>query len=135
MGSQSKPNRGLLMGAIVYLLSLLTLDAQEAEEAGFHGDVNNLWRVGAHVCILAAAGLWGHEGFFVDLPEIRKNLSSGRFGAIPLGLVIDNDTLFTKEVCTNLPHVVVALMGHSKGETGVVQSLIAALTNKLVLGL
>ena len=28
MGSQSEPYRGLLMGAIIYLLSLVTMDAQ-----------------------------------------------------------------------------------------------------------
>ena len=61
MGSQSELNRGLLMGAIVYLLSLVTMDAEEAEESGFHADANKLWKVGAYVCILTAASLRGHE--------------------------------------------------------------------------
>jgi hypothetical protein len=42
MGSQSEPNLGLLMGAIVYLLSLVKMDAQEAEESGFHTDAKEL---------------------------------------------------------------------------------------------
>ena len=42
MGLQSEPNWGLLMGAIVYLLLLLTMDAQEVEDSGFHTDANEL---------------------------------------------------------------------------------------------
>jgi hypothetical protein len=55
MGLQSEPNWGLLMGAIVYLLLLLTMDTQEAEDLVFHTNANKLWKVGAYVCILTAA--------------------------------------------------------------------------------
>jgi hypothetical protein len=134
MGSQSEPNRGLLMGAIVYLLSLVTMDAEEAEESGFHADANKLWKVGAYVCILTAASLRGHEGFFVDLTGLRDNLSAGRFGVIPAGFVIDKGTLFTEEICNDLPHVTVAMLGHFKGGTGVDQHLIS-LANESVSGL
>jgi len=134
MGSQSEPNCGLLMGAIVYLLSLVTMDAEDAEELGFHADANKLWKVGAYVCILTAASLRGHEGFFVDLMGLQDNLSTGRFGVIPAGFVIDKDTLFTEEICKDLPHITVAMLGHFKGETGVDQHLIS-LANKSVPGL
>jgi hypothetical protein len=106
-------------------LSLLTIDTQEAEDSGFHTDANELWKVGAYVCILTAASLRGHEGFFVDLSGLRDNLSSGRFGVIPAGLDINKDTLFTEEICRNLPHVMIALLGHFKWETGVDQHLIS----------
>ena len=134
MGSKAEPNRGLLMGAIVYLLSLVSMDAEEAEEAGFHADANELWKVGAYVCILTAASLRGHEGFFVDLTGLRDNLSAGKFGVVPASFVIDKDSLFTEEICKDLPHVTVAMLGHFKGETGVDQHLIA-LANKSVSGL
>ena len=122
------------MGAIVYLLSLLTMGAREAEDSGFNTDANELWKVGAYVCILTAASLRGHEGFFVDLLGLRDNLSYGRFGVIPAGLEINKDTLFTEEICRNLPHVTIALLGHFKGETGVDQHLISV-ANESVSGL
>ena len=122
------------MGAIVYLLSLLMMDAHEAEELGFHKDANELWKVGAYVCIVTVALLCGHEGFFVDLSGLQDNLSSGRFGVIPTGLVINKDTLFTEEICKDLPHVTVAMLGHFKEETGVDQHLIS-LASKSVSGL
>ena len=134
MGSQAEPNRGLLMGAIVYLLSLVSMDAEEAEEAGFHADANELWKVGAYVCILTAASLRGHEGFFVDLTGLQDNLSARKFGVVPISFVINKDSLFTEEICKDLPHVTVAMLGHFKGETGVDQHLIA-LANKSVSGL
>ena len=48
--------------------------------------------------------------------------------------MIDKDSLFTEEICKDLPHVTVAMLGHFKGETGVDQHLIA-LANKSVSGL
>jgi len=48
--------------------------------------------------------------------------------------VIDKDTLFTEEICKDLPHVTVAMLGHFKGETGVDQHLIS-LANESVSGL
>ncbi len=74
------------MGAIVYLLSLVTMDAEEAEESGFQADANELWKVGAYVCILTAASLRGHGGFFVDLTGLRDNLSAVRFVSSLLAL-------------------------------------------------
>ena len=97
-------------------------------------DANKLWKIGAYVCILTAAWLRGHEGFFVDLPGLRDNLFAGRFGVIATTLMIDKDTLFTEEICKDPPHVTVAILGHFKGETGVDQHLIS-LANESVSGL
>jgi hypothetical protein len=55
------------MGAIVHLLDLIRIDADEAEEAGSVVEANELWKGGAYVCILTAASLRGHEGFFLEL--------------------------------------------------------------------
>ena len=57
--------------------------------------------------------------------DTRDNLSSGRFGVIPAGLEINKDTPLTEEICRDLPHVTIALLGHFKGETGVDQHLIS----------
>jgi hypothetical protein len=67
MGCQSNPNHGLLMGAIVHLLKLIRINAEEAEEAGAALEANTMWKVGTYVCILTAASLCGHEGFFLEL--------------------------------------------------------------------
>ncbi len=42
MGCQLDPNHGLLMGAVIYLLSLIKTDAEEEELAGLSLDANEL---------------------------------------------------------------------------------------------
>jgi hypothetical protein len=56
----------LLIGAIVHLLDFIKEDAQELEEQGAFAVANDLWKVGAYVCMLTAASLRGHEGFYLD---------------------------------------------------------------------
>jgi hypothetical protein len=56
------------MGAIVHLLDLIRIDAEEAEEAKAVLEANKLWKGGAYVCILMAASLRGHEGFSWSWP-------------------------------------------------------------------
>ncbi len=116
MGCQSDPNHGLLIGAIIYLLSLVRTDAEEAEEAGLAADANELWKIGAYICVLTAASLRGYEGFYLELAGLWKLLDKGRLGAVPFPL--DKSTLLTEEMCRNLPHVTVCLLGKFKGETG-----------------
>ena len=125
MGSQAEPNHGLLIGAIVYVLSLIAEDAREAEGAGFTTDANDLWKVGAYVCILTSAFLRGHEGFYVELAGLRSHLAAGKDGRIPTGFEATKNMLLSEEICRNLPHVTIALLGHFKGETGVDHHLIA----------
>ncbi len=57
MGCQSDPNHGLLMGAVVHILALVKADAEEAEEAGSTLEANEVWKLGAYVCVLTAASL------------------------------------------------------------------------------
>ena len=59
-------------------------------------------------------------------------LDKGRKGIIPLG--IHKNTLLSEEVCRNLPHVTICLLGKFKGETGVDQHLIT-MANLTLLGL
>jgi hypothetical protein len=71
------------MGAIMHLLGLIELDAAEAEALGSEEAANELWKVGACVCILTAALLRGHEGFYLDLAGMHKHLDKGRVDTIP----------------------------------------------------
>ena len=125
MGSQAQPDQAVRMGAIVQLLHLIKSDAYATEQSGYASDANYLWKVGAYVCILTAASLRGHEGFYVELAGLRKHLTKGKAGFLPAGLAITKDLILSEEVCVNLPHVTVALLGHFKGETKVDHHLIA----------
>ncbi len=69
MGCQSDPNHGQLTVAIVHLLALTRVDTEEAEEAGSILEANKLWKVGAYVCMLMAASLCGHKGFYLELVD------------------------------------------------------------------
>ena len=125
MGSQSQPDQAVRVSAIVHLLHLIKADAQCAEDSGYTSDANYLWKVGLYVCVLTAASLRGHEGFYVELASLCKNLSKGKAGAIPAGLIITKEVVLLEEVCVNLPHVTVVLLGHFKGETKADHHLIA----------
>jgi hypothetical protein len=81
--------------------------------------------VGAYVCVLTAASLRGNEGFYVELAGLRQHLSKGKAGSVPVSLEISKDTILSEEVCVNLPHVTVALLGQFKGETQYDHHLIA----------
>jgi hypothetical protein len=122
MGCQAQPNHGLLIGAIAYLLDLVSKDAQEAEQLNCATDANELWKIGAYICTLTCASLRGHEGFYFDLAGVRKHLSKGRVGMIPVGL--NRSTVLKEEDCLNLPHITICLLGKFKGKTGVDHHLI-----------
>ena len=132
MGCQSDPNHGLLVGVIVHMLKLIKSNVAEAKEEGLSMDANKMWKVGAYICILTAASLQGHEGFYVELAGLRKHVAKGRTGEVPPGL--NKSTLLSEEACKRLPHVTVCLLGQFKGETGTDHHLIA-LANETVSGL
>jgi len=112
----------LLIGAIVHLLDFIKEDAQELEEQGALTAANNLWKVGAYVCVLTAASLRRHEGFYLDLAGVREHLHKGKEGVILAR--IEKSTVLLEEECENLPHVTICLLGKFKGETGVDHHLI-----------
>ena len=120
------------MGAIVHLLGLMKANAEEAEEFGLELDANELWKIGAYICILTTASLRGYEGFYLELAGIRKHLSKGKGGEAPLGF--GKSSVLTEEMCRNLPHVTICLLGKFKGETGTNHHMIAV-ANNTVLGL
>ncbi len=101
MGSQSDRNHGLLMGAIVHILGLIKADAKEAEEGNSQADANELWKVGAYICILTIASLSGHKGFYVELAGLRKHVFKGRLGVVPPRL--NKSTLLMEEALQKSP--------------------------------
>ena len=88
MGSQAQPDQAVRVGAIVHLLNLIKSDAQCAEDTGYAADASYLWKVGAYVCVLIAASLREHKGFYVELAGLRNHLRKGKSGIIPSGLAI-----------------------------------------------
>ncbi len=132
MGCQLQPNHGLLIGAIVHLLDFIKEYVQELEEQGAFAAANDLWKVGANVCILSVALLRGYEGFCLDLAGVREHLHKGKVGVIPAR--IDKSTVLSVEECKNLPHVTICVLGKFKGKTGVDHHLITV-ANETLSGL
>jgi len=129
MGCQSDPNHGLLMGAIVHLLALMRSDAEEAKEAVSMAEADELWKVGVYMCILTAASLRGHEGFYLELAGLRKHLAKGRLGVIPPGL--SKSSLLTEEMCRDLPHITICLIGKFKEKPGTDHNMISIANNTI----
>ncbi len=132
MGGQSESNHGLLIGVIIHLLTILSVDAQEAKESGLELEANKLWKAGTYFCTLTAASLRGPKGFYLDLAGLRSHLSRGKEGHIPVGL--NKSSVLTDEMCRDLPHVTVCLLGKFKGETVVDHHLIT-IANERMSGL
>ncbi len=76
--------------------------------------------------------MWGYEGCYLELACLWKPLGMGRLGVGLLSL--DKNTILTKEICRNLPHVTICLLGQFKWETGTNHHMIA-LANNTVSGL
>ena len=74
------------------------------------------------LCTLTAASLRGHEGFYMDLAGLQNHLPWGKDGHIPIGL--NQNSVLTEEMCRDLPHVTVCLLGKFIGEIGVDHHLI-----------
>jgi hypothetical protein len=104
------------MEAIVHLLILIKEDAEEAEEEGSPLDANELWKVGAYICVLTAALMHRHEDFFMELAGLCNHLVKGRVGTVPENL--NKNTVLSEEMCRDLPHVTVCLLETSKGRQG-----------------
>ena len=71
MGSQAEPDHGLLVGAIVHLLSLMEMDARDAEESESYVDANELWKVGAYVCVLTVFKMFLYMFFKKSIPFLE----------------------------------------------------------------
>ena len=114
MGFDSEADHGVRMAAIVRTLELIREDADNCDD---EITANDLYKVGAFICLVTAASLRGYEGFYLDLVGVREHLDQGRVGQIPPN--ITHTSVISEEEATNLPHVAVCLLGNFKGEGGI----------------
>ena len=101
--------------AIVNVLTFIRRDADTAELLNDQEEANELWKIGAFICVVTAASLRGYEGFFTDLAGLIENIHKGREGDIPENAM---KKILTEEDCLSLPHVCLCLLGDFKGEGG-----------------
>ncbi len=111
MGCENKSNKPVSIRVIVELLRRVKQDIETADN---EGERNELTKLGAYITMCTAGSLRGNEGFLADLAGLIRHLDKGRNGTIP-AKVKDN---FDEDVAESLPHVVIALLGKVKGETG-----------------
>jgi len=112
MGAESKANLPLSIRVIVELLRRVEQDIAAAVDVG---ERNELYKFGAFIVVCTAGSLRGNEGFMADLAGISYYLPQGKDGVLPKKKLKDD---FDEDVAEKLPHVVIALLGRVKGETG-----------------
>eukprot|EP00984_Skeletonema_dohrnii_P009297 scaffold3548_cov79-Skeletonema_dohrnii-CCMP3373.AAC.4 len=115
MGHESRANKPISMRATVEILLVLRSKAEDKELVSAAMS-NHYYKVGAMLAISTACSLRGTEAFYLSLAGLISNLKKGQSGTIPEGYSIT--TIFTEEQAMTLPHVVICLLGHFKGETG-----------------
>jgi hypothetical protein len=74
-----------------------------------------LYKFDAFIAMCTAGSLRGNEGFIADLAGLIHYLPQGKDGVLPKRKLKDD---FDEDVAEMLPHVVIALLGRVKGETG-----------------
>jgi len=114
MGFDSEADHGVRMAALVRVIDLIREDADNCDEVY---TANELYKVGAFICIVTAASLRGYEGFYLDLAGASSHLSQGKVGHIPP--TITHTSVISEEEAMKLPHVAVCLLGNFKGEGGI----------------
>ena len=129
MGFDSQADHGVGIEAIVQVLEYIKEDAAEMRDIE---EANVLWKIGAFICVLTAASLRGYEGFYLDLGTLRANIHKGREGVVPKG--IRTNIILTEQMCRNLPHVSVPLLGKFKAQDGISQHVFN-LANETLSGL
>ena len=111
MGFDSQADHRVGIEAIVQVLEYIREDAAEMQDVE---EANILWKIGAFICVLTAACLRGYEGFYLDLGTLRANIHKGRDGTVPKG--IRTNIILTEQMCRNLPHVSIPLLGKFKAQ-------------------
>ena len=126
MGYDTQADHAVPMEAMVTLLDYIKRDAEECKDPS---EANELWKIGAFICMVTSASLRGYEGFYTDLAGLRSNLDKGRKGVIPPGLT--HESIVEENEVVNLPHVAICLLGNFKGEGGVNYHTINVANNSL----
>lgn len=111
MGFDTRKQLYLPIPVILEQLRLVKRDAEDTEDPHYS---KTLYKFGSLICILTAASLRGHEGFYTDLAATRKHITKGRDGVVPTNVL--KRAILTEEECSNLPEVCLCLLGKFKGE-------------------
>jgi hypothetical protein len=115
MGYVSQRNQPLGPGVIPYLLHRVRDDA-EGEDVGIAA---GLIKFGTAIALATCASLRGAEVFLLDLAGLWKYFELGQDGVLPVEPMRKGADL------TNVPYVIVPLVGEFKGELGTKHHLIA----------
>jgi hypothetical protein len=114
MGYDTEADHGVSIEAIVTALDYIKTDAAEAET---EAEANQLYKIGAFICMVTAGSLRGYEGYYADLAGLREQNHKGRDGVIPPKMT--QNRLLTELEAKRLPHVAICLLGNFKGEGGI----------------
>jgi hypothetical protein len=120
MGSKSKANHGTTVEVLKTVCDNIAFDAEHADTVE---EANELWKIGAFLCLSTAGSLRGYETFYMDLEGIRKYIDVGKNGVLPKRR-ITKSTLLSEKECQELPHVVIPLLGKFKGDNFIDHHLI-----------
>ena len=115
MGYVSQRNQPLGPGVIPLLLQMVQEEA-EGEEAGVSA---GLIKFGTAVALATCASLRGSEVFLLDLAGLWKYFKLGEDGVLPAEPMKKGANL------SNVPYVIVPLVGEFKGELGTKHHMIA----------
>ena len=79
MGYDTQKDLRILVVAILEVLRLIKEDAERASQV----EANQLWKIGAFICITTSCALRGYEGLYFNLARPQENLHLGRDGVVP----------------------------------------------------
>ena len=81
-GYDTQANHAVPMEALATLLENIKKDAKECRD---RLAANKLWKIGAFICMVTSASLWGYKGFYTDLAGLKTHLDKGKNGGNPSG--------------------------------------------------
>jgi len=115
MGYMSQRNQPLSVGVIPLLLDMVKEEAEDNEERVAAKFV----KFGAAVALATCGSLRGPEVFLLDLAGLHKYVDLGKNGVMPLDPMKGGTDL------SDVPYIVIPLIGKFKGESGARHHLMA----------
>ena len=101
MGYDTHADHAVLMEALVILLDYTKKDAEECRD---QLEANELWNIGAFICMVTSASLMGYEGFYTDLSGLRTHLEEkGQNGVVPPDLT--HKSILKEKAVASLRHI------------------------------
>ena len=98
-------------------VTVLDCIERDAKECRGKLEANELWNIGAFICLVTSASLRGYEVLYMDISGLRSHLDKGREGVVPPELT--HNLVLDETAVHSLLHVAIYLLGNFKGEVGV----------------